>query len=65
MAALRSLACGVSSEVSPGLLRPVTQKSPAQSGRISRDFIEAVVIAMLSFAIGLATAAAICVGCLR
>lgn len=64
MAASGSLARAVSSEVSPGL-PPETQKSPAQSGRISRDFIEAVVIAMLSFAIGLATAAAICVGRVR
>lgn len=65
MDASGSLARAVSSEVSLGLPSPATQKSPAQSGRISRDFIEAVVIAMLSFAIGLATAAAICVGRVR
>ena len=37
----------------------------AQSGRISRDFIEAVIIATLGFAIGFASAAAICLGGIR
>jgi hypothetical protein len=65
MDASGSLARGISSEVSPDLTDPLIDKSAAQSGRISRDFIEAVVIAMLAFAIGLATAAAICVGRIR
>jgi hypothetical protein len=65
MDASGSLARAVSSEVSPHLTDPVTHKSTAQSGKISRDFIEVVVMAMLGFAVGLATAAAICVGRIR
>jgi len=48
--------------IPPGLPQvfPTTEPHNAQSGAVRRDFIEAVVIALLAFSIGLAVAAALC-----
>jgi hypothetical protein len=46
--------------VLPQQVVPAIDTHNAQSGAVRRDFIEAVVIALLAFSIGLAVAATLC-----
>jgi len=49
--------------IPPGLPQvvPAIETHKPQTGTVRRDFVEAVVIALLAFAIGLAVGAALCI----